>query len=66
MEYKHYKITIKEAGLKKPIETEYHGIIDYEELIAYYGLNNSDVEWYNIDEIVDESKSNKYEQKDNS
>ena len=53
MEYKHYKITIKEVGLENPIETEYHGIIDYEELIAYYGLNNSDVEWYEIDEIVE-------------
>ena len=51
MEYKHYIITIKEVGLEKPIE--YHGIIDYEELIAYYGLNNSDVEWYDIDEIVE-------------
>lgn len=29
MEYKHYRITIKEVGLEKPIETEYHGIIDY-------------------------------------
>ena len=53
MEYKHYKITIKEAGLEKPIETEYHGIIDNKGLIAYYGLNNSDVEGYEIDEIVE-------------
>lgn len=53
MEYKHYKITIKEAGLEKPFETEYHGIIDNKGLIAYYGLNNSDVEWYEIDEIVE-------------
>ena len=53
MEYKHYKITIKEAGLEKPIETEYHGIIDNKGLIAYYGLNNSDEEWYEIDEIVE-------------
>lgn len=44
MEYKHYKITIKEVGLEKPIETEYYGTINYEELIAFYGLNNSDVE----------------------
>ena len=48
MEYKHYKITIKETGLEKPIETEYHGIIDYKGLIAHYGLNN-----YDIDEIVE-------------
>ena len=59
MEYKHYRITIKEVGLEKPIETEYHGIIDYEELIAYYGLNNSDVEWYDIDEIVEWIKTEK-------
>ena len=53
MEYKHYKITIKEAGLEKPIETEYHGIIDNKGLFAYNGLNNSDVEWYELDEIVE-------------
>ena len=53
MEYKHYKITIKEAGLEKPIETEYHGIIDNKGHNGYYGLNNSDVEWYEIDEIVE-------------
>lgn len=51
MERKHYKIIIKEVGANAPIETEYCGIIDRKGLITFYGLNNSDVEWYKIEEI---------------
>lgn len=54
MEHKHYKITIKETGSDKPIETEYCGIIDRRGLITFYGLNNPEVEWYKIEEIKHE------------
>ena len=40
---KHYKITIKEIGVDKPVETEYSGFIDRKGLITFYGLNNPDV-----------------------
>ena len=46
---KHYKITIKEIGVDKPVETEYSGFIDRKRLITFYGLNNPDVEWFDID-----------------
>ena len=39
---KHYKITIKEIGVDKPVETEYSGFIDRKRLITFYGLNNPD------------------------
>lgn len=48
---KHYKITIKEIGVNKPVETEYSGFIDRKGLITFYGLNNPDVEWFDIKEI---------------
>ena len=48
---KHYKITIKEIGVDKPVETEYSGFIDRKRLITFYGLNNPDLEWFDIEEI---------------
>lgn len=48
---KHFKITVKEVGVANPVETEYHGNIDRKGLIDFFGLNNSDVEWYIIKEI---------------
>ncbi|GAB6863727.1 hypothetical protein [Bacteroides acidifaciens] len=50
--------------MEKPIETEYHGIIDYKGLIAHYGLNNSDVEWYGrMNQIKYNNESNGYKVK---
>lgn len=49
--YKHYQITIKETGTDKPITTEYHGNIDEQGLVAFFGLENPDVEWYKIEEL---------------
>lgn len=48
---KHYKITIKEAGLENPIVTEYVGDIDRKNLIEFFGLKEPDVEWYQIKEL---------------
>ena len=53
---KHFKITVKEVGVVNPVETEYHGYIDRKGLIDFFGLNNSDVEWYKIKEFTNLSK----------
>ncbi len=45
----HFKITIKEYGREKPIETSYDGDVNHQFLIDHFGLNNPDVEWYGID-----------------
>ena len=52
MEYGHYEITIKETGREKPVSTEYHGFINHEGLVSFFGLKESDVEWYDIREIT--------------
>nr|DAT14050.1 MAG TPA: hypothetical protein [Caudoviricetes sp.] len=53
---KHFKITVKEVGVVNPVETEYHGNIDRKGLIDFFGLNNSNVEWYKIKEFTNLSK----------
>ena len=53
---KHFKITVKEVGVVNPVETEYHGSIDRKGLIDFFGLNNSNVEWYKIKEFTNLSK----------
>lgn len=50
---KHWKITIKETGRPKPIVTEHHGNLDEQGLIDFFGLTESDVEWYKIEEITE-------------
>ena len=45
-----YKITIKETGHEDPIVTYYDGDINKYGLIAFFGLEEPDVEWYTIEE----------------
>lgn len=52
MEYGHYEITIKETGREKPVSTEYHGFINHEGLVSFFGLKEPDVEWYDIRKIT--------------
>lgn len=49
MDCKHWKVTIKEVGNEKPIVTTYHGTIDLQGVVDFYGLKESDVEWYKIE-----------------
>ena len=51
METKFYLITIKEKNNPHVIETEYLGNVDEKFLIDFFGLNDDDVEWYEIKEL---------------
>lgn len=51
METTYWSIKIKEVGKDDILETEYLGNIDRQGLIDFYGLNNDDVEWYEINEL---------------
>lgn len=51
MEYKHWKVTIKEVGKEKAITTEIHGCYDEKYVVDFYGLTNDDVEWYKLEEL---------------
>lgn len=55
---KHFKITVKEVGVVNSVETEYHGNIDRKGLIDFFGLNNSNVEWYKIKEFTNRNGRN--------
>lgn len=45
-----WKVTIKEVGNDKPITTYYAGNVDYKFVKDFFGCEESDVEWYEIEE----------------
>lgn len=56
MKYKRWKVTVKEVGKIIPITTEYHGVIDRDGVIKFFGLENDDVEWFKVEELPWEDK----------
>ena len=50
----HWKVTIKEVGFDKPIESLHYGKLTYAEVKEFYGCTEPDVEWYKIELIEDE------------
>lgn len=47
-----WKVTVKERGSKHPIATTHNGNLYKNGVIDFFGLHNSDVEWYRIEEII--------------
>ena len=48
---RHWKVTIKEKAFKYPFTSVLHGYYDKDDVIKFYGLEQLDVEWYEIEEI---------------
>lgn len=48
-----YKIRYKEVGRSRIGETTYSGPFSEDEVIAFFGLDGDDVEWYEVEEIKD-------------
>ena len=48
-----YKIRYKEVGRSRIGETTYSGPLSETEVIAFFGLDGDDVEWYEIEEVKD-------------
>ena len=46
-----YKITMKEVGRIDTITSEFNGDVNEAYLIKHYGLNEPDIEWYDIEKI---------------
>lgn len=46
---KTWKVTIKEVMMDRPIETTYTGDVDYQYVKQFFGCEEPDVEWYNIE-----------------
>lgn len=46
-----YKIRYKEVGRSRIGETTYNGPFSEDEVIAFFGLDGDDVEWYEVEEI---------------
>ena len=52
MTMKGWKLTIKEVGNAKPLETlNLNSDMTRNEVIEFYGCNEPDVEWYKIERI---------------
>lgn len=49
--FRKWKVTIKEVFSELPIHTELHGHFDLEDVKDHFGLEEPDVDWYNIEEI---------------
>lgn len=45
-----WKVTIKEVGNPNPIESYFYGVSTYDKIKEFYGCEEPDVEWYNIEE----------------
>ena len=46
---KTWKVTIKEKMMDRPIETTYTDDVDYQYVKQFFGCEEPDVEWYNIE-----------------
>ena len=58
MPYRHFELTIKEKG-GAVLHPSYMGCVDEEFLVDFFGLNNPDVESYEITEIKHKTMSRK-------
>lgn len=47
-----FKVRFKEVGKSRIGETSYTGPLSEEDVIKFFGLDDDDVEWYKIEEIV--------------
>lgn len=48
--YRHWKVTVKEYGKDNLLHPSVSGNYTEEQVIAFLGLNEPDVEWYTIEE----------------
>ena len=53
---RHWKCTIKEVNNPHLLKPELTGDYDEEGCVKFWGLKNSDVEWYKLEEIIDKKK----------
>ena len=51
VQMKKYKIRYKEVGRSRIGETTYSGPLSETEVIAFFGLDGDDVEWYEVEEM---------------
>lgn len=51
MKKRHWKIRLKERTAGHILTPKYIGYSDREEVIKFFGLENPDVEWYEIEEV---------------
>ena len=54
MEYRYWIVQYIDTWTSREIrETELHGYYDYNDVIKFFGLNEPEVSWYNVEEIDD-------------
>ena len=47
---KNWKVTIKEYDRSRPLVRRYHGEVDYNFVRDWFGCDDDDVEWFEIEE----------------
>jgi len=52
--YREWKVIIKKEFCELPIYNELHGPYDLDDVKDHFGLEEPDVDWYNIEEIKNE------------
>lgn len=53
-EYRYWKVEAKEKYSDMILHPELHGYYDRNDVIEFFGLNEPDIEWYNITEYNNE------------
>lgn len=55
MKKRHWKIRLKERTTGQICTPEYSGYLDRKGIVEFFGLEEPDVEWYDIKEVPSES-----------
>ncbi len=58
-EYKRWRAHVKEKGNDSILKPEVWGVKTKEDVIKFLGLDNDDVEWYEIMDLDEEEKDNR-------
>ena len=49
---RHWKVEIKEVGNPTTVKSELIGDFDENYCVNWWGLKNTDVEWYKLEEVI--------------
>ena len=48
-----WEVKYREKGSSVIRKTSHYGLLDYDGVVEFFGLDGDDVEWYDVEEIFD-------------
>lgn len=48
-----WEVKYREKGSSVIRKTSHYGLLDYDGVVEFFGLEGDDVEWYDVEEIFD-------------